>query len=278
MQAKLPVCSRPIAMRRLRRALASIDTLAGLVDGALAIASHEEPSTRPLQARKTLAALATAVRRSVRSDHPPAVIAHLHTKLFDEMGFDGDNVDYYAIRNSLLPAVLERRLGLPILLSLLYRAVGEMCGLKVDGIGLPGHFIVRVRCPGADMLIDPFHGGRLLSVEEARRLAMQALPADAPWNERWMEPLSNAQWLARIAQNLLHAYNNAGQYADVAAMIEMQMLLLPDQTALRRDLALVLARVGLPRPAFAWLDLYLQDHPDDPHRSDLQQLLEALSA
>jgi regulator of sirC expression with transglutaminase-like and TPR domain len=68
------------------------------------------------------------------------------------------------------------------------------------------------------------------------------------------------------------------QYADVAAVLEMEMLLWPKQGHLQRDLALVLARIGMARPASMWLDSYLRNNPDDPQKTDLKQLLDVLSA
>jgi regulator of sirC expression with transglutaminase-like and TPR domain len=80
-----------------------------------------------------------------------------------------------------------------------------------------------------------------------------------------------------MLQNLLHVFGGAGQYADVAAMLEMEMILWPEQAHLQRDLALVLARIGLSQPASLWLDKYLKDNPNDPQRGDLKQLLEVLN-
>lgn len=81
----------------------------------------------------------------------------------------GNDDDYYNVRNSLLPAVIESRLGIPISLALVYIIVGERAGLKIDGIGLPGHFIVRHE----DIFFDPFHGGRRVGLDECRALLEQ---------------------------------------------------------------------------------------------------------
>ena len=81
-----------------------------------------------------------------------------------------------------------------------------------------------------------------------------------------------------MLQNLLHVFGGAGQYQNVGAMLEMEMLLWPDQTHLQRDLALVLARLDHAEPAMAWLDHYLKTNPDDPQKQDLARLLDVLSA
>ncbi|HEX8311931.1 MAG TPA: transglutaminase-like domain-containing protein, partial [Chthoniobacteraceae bacterium] len=86
--------------------------------------------------------------------------------LGDEVRLRGNEDDYYNINNSLLPEVVESRLGIPISLSLIYILVGRRAGLHIDGVGLPGHFIVRHR----EHFFDPFHGGRHIGLEECRAL------------------------------------------------------------------------------------------------------------
>jgi regulator of sirC expression with transglutaminase-like and TPR domain len=92
-----------------------------------------------------------------------------------------------------------------------------------------------------------------------------------------LRPATNRHWLTRILQNLLHIFGSKRQYTEVAAILEMEMLLWPNQGHLQRDLALVLARIGLARPASVWLNAYLRSNPDDPQRTDLKQWLDVLS-
>jgi regulator of sirC expression with transglutaminase-like and TPR domain len=80
-----------------------------------------------------------------------------------------------------------------------------------------------------------------------------------------------------MLQNLLNVFGAKNYYADVAAVLEMEMLLWPEQCHLQRDLGLVLARCGLSQPASIWLDRYLQTNPDDPQKGQLQELLHVLS-
>ena len=83
-----------------------------------------------------------------------------------EMRLRGNDDDYYNLDNSLLPRVIEKRLGIPITLSLVYVLVGRRAGLSVDGVGLPGHFLARHE----DVFFDPFHGGRRITLEECSAL------------------------------------------------------------------------------------------------------------
>jgi regulator of sirC expression with transglutaminase-like and TPR domain len=146
-------------------------------------------------------------------------------------------------------------------------------------VGLPGHFLVGVaETREKTLLVDPFACGRLLSPGDAHDRIKELFGPDMEWSEGMLEPASNRHWLTRILQNLLHILGANNQYADVAAVLEMEMLLWPNQGHLQRDLALVLARIGLARPASMWLDSYLRDNPDDPQKTDLKQLLDVLSA
>jgi len=86
-----------------------------------------------------------------------------------EQRLRGNDDDYYNVRNSLLPAVVESRLGIPISLALVYLLVAQRAGMEVEGIGLPGHFIMRHE----DIFFDPFHGGRRVGLDECRNLLEQ---------------------------------------------------------------------------------------------------------
>jgi regulator of sirC expression with transglutaminase-like and TPR domain len=86
--------------------------------------------------------------------------------LHDEVQLRGNEADYYNIENSLLPDVIETGLGIPLSLSVVYMMVGLRAGMSVEGVGLPGHFLVRHE----DIFFDPFHGGRRIGLEECREL------------------------------------------------------------------------------------------------------------
>jgi len=125
----------------------------------------------------------------------PVVTAFLHGSL----GFDGNAADYYNHENSILPAVIENRKGLPLTLTLLYRFVGARAGLEIEGVNLPGHFIAR--CGGT--FFDPFHSGRLLSHADcADILARQRIELTG---EHLGKPGSR-EVVARMLANLSHAY------------------------------------------------------------------------
>jgi hypothetical protein len=115
-----------------------------------------------------------------------------------ELGFQGNEDDYYAEENSLFPRVIEHRRGNPITLCLVYIAVGRRAGLHVQGVGLPGHFVVRV----GGVFFDPFHGGRRLQLEDCQKLLESQNLELQPHH---LQPCKPRVMLARMLNNLLHA-------------------------------------------------------------------------
>ncbi len=135
--------------------------------------------------------------------------------LAHELRFRGNEDDYYSLSNSLLPEVIETRLGNPITLSLVYLLVGRRAGLTVDGVGLPGHFVIRYR---ADFF-DPFHGGRRLGLEECRALLAQR---GETLTAEHLEPTAPRPMLARMLTNIycLAAPSDPPLAARIAGWIE----------------------------------------------------------
>lgn len=277
MKTLTPICSNRKAFDALASQIATIESPESLVRSAVAISLHHYPQGDVEEAVVTLRQMAAEIRKRVRGSQPQALLAHLHDYLFDELGFRGEQEDYYHPGNCYLPHVLRSRRGMPILLSLVYVTVARWSGLNAWGVGLPGHFIAGVECGDSKVLVDPFAAGRLLTEEDAAEKMRDLYGPESEFTSELLEPVTHRMWLTRMMQNLLRTFGSAGQYADVGAMLEMEMLLWPRQDHLQRDLALVLARLGMSKPAGEWLNNYLRNNPDDPQKSDLEQLLSALN-
>ncbi len=120
-------------------------------------------------------------------------------------GFSGDEEDYYHPDNGLFHAVLSRRRGMPIILSAVWMEVGRRAGLMVDGVGMPGHFIVRVgSSPG--VLADPFAGGTRITVDECRRKLEGMSGGKLSWRSDFLRGIGIASILERVLHNLAGAY------------------------------------------------------------------------
>ena len=279
MLSHTPLCCSPAAHRLLARQASVIATSDGLLNGAVAIAMHQLPGLKPAAVDRQIQVYADRVRGRVRGSQPQALFAHLHEVLFEEERFAGSREEYYEPQNSYLPSVLQTRRGLPITLSLVYKLVADRLGLRTWGVGLPGHFLMGFDDgidPDRSTLVDCFDGGRVISPDEARARVSAQFGSDVEWSDELLKPVGHRHWLTRMLQNLLNLFGAQDHYSDVAAMLEMEMVLWPEQKQLQRDLALVLARCGHSRPAGVWLDRYLQGNPDDPQSVELQQLRDVL--
>jgi regulator of sirC expression with transglutaminase-like and TPR domain len=148
--------------------------------------------------------------------------------LFVTQGFAGNTFDYGDPRNSYLDVVLERRLGLPITLSVLMIEIGRRLGLKLCGVGMPGHFLV-----GANgSYIDPFHQGAHLTADDARTLYERTHPG-AVFVDAYLDPVGPRAVLARMLANLVHSF---GTRAPLAAVWALKLrLAIPDLPDHERD-------------------------------------------
>ena len=149
--------------------------------------------------------------------------------LFDEVGFSGNHEDYYDPRNSYLNDVLKRRLGIPITLSLVYMEVGKRLGMDLEGVGMPGHFLVRVRSRQDEVLVDPFHRGILLSEQECATRLQEIIGDTVVWDRRYVSGVSDRELITRKLRNLLAIYSSRNDYRRVNKLEEwMNVLRVPN--------------------------------------------------
>ena len=113
-------------------------------------------------------------------------------------GIGGNVDDYDNPDNSFVNRVLETRRGIPITLSIVWMEVGRRAGMEMQGVGLPGHFVVYA----AGQLVDPFHYGEAIGFDEAASLISTAIGGDPRLDRRWLEPVGVADIISRVLRNL----------------------------------------------------------------------------
>jgi regulator of sirC expression with transglutaminase-like and TPR domain len=173
--------------------------------------------------------------------------------LSEELGFSGDEDDYYDPRNVLLGPLLERRKGMPILLSVLWMEVGRRAGIPVAGIGLPGHFIVRIG-PPPGTLADPFAGGVPLTVDDCRRKVKALAGGRVPWRAEYLRQMEISALLERVLRNLSGCRGRNGDEAGRFRAVTFLSALRPDEPEnllSRAELAEELGVRGLAREVWA---------------------------
>jgi len=171
----------------------------------------------------------------------------LSAYLYDEVGFRGNEQDYYDPKNSLLPDVLGRRLGIPITLALVYCEVARRVGVRARGVSFPGHFLVRVDaqgCEDAPVAVDPFFGGRALDQAGLERLLERAAPKQTLVPDEHLAPAGPRTVLVRMLINLKWIYATRGDFARALLALDRIISLQPDSVPALRERGMLAARLG----------------------------------
>jgi regulator of sirC expression with transglutaminase-like and TPR domain len=252
-----------------------------LARGALAIARIERPDLIAEHALKQLDELASRSGAAGLGDEL-RTLHRLREFLFAEEGFRGNHDDYYDPRNSCLNDVLERRLGIPITLALVTMEVGARVGLSIQGIGLPGHFVVGARVGTDAVLLDPFNGGAVLTRDGAHKVVARAVGRSVKLTEESFLPCSRRQFLARMLNNLKSIYVSRQEWPKALEAIECLLAADRDAAAHRRDRGSVLVKLGQFRPGVADWERYLGENPGAPDveavRLQIRRVREGLAA
>jgi len=195
--------------------------------------------------------------------------------LFHDLGFEGNTKDYYDPRNSYLNEVLDRRTGLPITLSVVAMCVGQRTGLNVQGVGLPGHFIVKVVSPkGQDVLFDPFHGGRILTPEQCERLVKEIVGTEFTATAETLQAVPLGAIVLRMLTNLKGIYLQQGDFVRAVRIIGRLRQLNPTDLLQLRDLGASLLQADQPGQAIDPLRSYLDAVPAAQDAADVRRLLD----
>ncbi len=206
-------------------------------------------------------------------------IAVLNAYLFDELQFRGNAAYHYDPRNSFLNEVLDRRVGLPITLSIVYLELGRRIGLPVHGVSFPGHFLVKVRLRRGQLVLDPFQRGVPQSDDDLRQRLAQFMPqGQMPLSDlvQYLEAASPRDIVVRVLRNLKAVYFKAGKLNEALAVTNRLLLAAPDMPEELRDRGLLYAQLECFRPAAADLQNYLRRQPNGADAQDIRAKLMAL--
>src|SRR5262245_45725697 len=252
-----------------------------LARGALCIARIEHPDLLPEHAIKRLDELAARSGAAGLGDGL-RTLHRLREFLFAEEGFRGNAADYYDPRNSCLNDVLERRLGIPITLAVVTMEVGLRVGLEIQGIGLPGHFVVGARLDADSVLLDPFNAGAVLTIDGAHKVVARAVGRAVKLTEASFVPCSRRQILTRMLNNLKAVYVSRREWAKALETIECLLAVDGDALDHVRDRGTVLVKLGQFRRGVVDWERYLRENQAAPDteavRQQLRRVREGLAA
>ena len=245
------------ARRRLAVLLSNPGPLA-LLEATLQIAAEEHEDMDVMDQIARVATIGQEAKsRLAPLDNPFARLDALRVLLFEELGFRGNVDQYDDPRNSYLDDVLERKLGIPLSLSILVIEVARSAGLPAEGVGLPGHFIVRVEEFGRSLLIDPFHGGHIITVEDCKDLVVRTTGRASLFRKDSLDAATPRAMLTRLLLNLKRIHLAQGDYIRALAVVERLLVIAPGDAKEIRDRGLLLAHLGQSGAAVCDLESYL---------------------
>lgn len=255
------------ATERLQRMLAEPEENFSLAEAALLIAQDEYPGLDVDAYIQRLDAIAKNVRQRLGPDRGfEDTILALNQFLFDEYGLSGNVGDYYDPRNSFLNDVLDRKLGIPITLSIVYIEIGRRLGLPLEGVSFPGHFLVKLEVDQGDVVLDPFSGGICLSEEDLiARLEDMPLDEHPPVSELARaivaQPTGNKQIVVRMLHNLKQIYLHHNELTKALSALNRLLLITPDLSDEIRERAEIYERLECFRAALDDYGRYLRLEP-----------------
>lgn len=236
-------------------------------EAAVSIAQDEYPDLDPQGVLAEVDALADRLRRRLSADAAPLQrLRLLNRYFFQELGFSGNVNDYYDPRNSYLNDVLATRRGIPISLALLYVELATQIGLTARGVSFPGHFLVKLRMPRGEVVIDPFNGRSLSREELEQRLQPYRRQHGLGGDDEiplglFLQAAPPRDVLARMLRNLKEIHRTAEDWPRLLAVQQRLVVLLPRAWEERRDRGLVFAEIGRYDDAAQDLADYLTRRP-----------------
>jgi regulator of sirC expression with transglutaminase-like and TPR domain len=232
---------------------------------ALAVARVEYPALDPapyLQRLERMGEAADGRLQRQDSRDTAARIATLNAYLFEELGFSGNREHYDDPRNSFLNEVLDRRLGIPISLAVVYLEIGRRAGLRLEGVNFPGHFLVRVRAE-EDAIVDPFHAGAQLSEVDCRQLLRQHLGEEAAFDRGLLATATRQHIVVRMLVNLKRLYVRMRSFPQARAAADLLLAVDPSALSELRDRGLLAYHMEDFTSALRDLEAYLRLMPRD---------------
>lgn len=217
-----------------------------------------------------------AEQQGVRVEDDAESVRRLCRYLFDDLGFRGNNESYYDPKNSFLNEVLDRKLGIPITLSIVFVEVGLRLGLPLVGVSFPGHFLAKCVTPRGDVIVDSFRGGRILTTQDCRELLTQMFGGKMAFAPEMLAPAKPKEIISRIINNLKAIYLKQQDWGKAMRSIEQLRAVDPSNPEIHRDRAAVLGAQGAIPQALKELETYAAQAPNAPDAGEILQQIQAL--
>ena len=258
---------------RLQQVVSGPEEAIDLAEAALLIATHAYPDLDVAHHLARIEELAKNLESRIRPDSGPSQrILALNEYLFAELGFAANEKDYYDPRNSCLNEVLDRRVGIPITLSLLYMEVGGRIGLPLHGVSFPGHFLVKCALPEGTVVLDPYSGGIVLEVADLQK-RLREVREDEVSDAIVAGMLGAAgkkEIILRLLHNLKAIYLRSQQFDRALPILDWIIAAVPDQPPELRDRGMVYQELECSRAALIDFERYMELSPGCDDRDEIR--------
>ena len=204
-------------------------------------------------------------------------IAVLNNVLFREHGFRGNRENYFDPRNSFLNEVLDRRMGIPISLSVLYMEVAQKIALPLQGVGFPGHFLVKYTGINEEIVIDPFNQGEIRSQKNLQTMLNRLYGRKVNFDPDFLAAVTNKQILRRMLNNLELIYLRQNELTKGLSIVERLLVLDPGSAQDIRDRGIIYLRLECFKQALEDLQRYLSLAPQAEDAAAIHEQITALT-
>ncbi|MBF2006514.1 MAG: SirB1 family protein [Chlorogloeopsis fritschii C42_A2020_084] len=253
------------------------DEYIDLARAALYIAQEEYPNLDVEEYLNALDAMAAELEERLPPQrYPLRIIQSINQYIYEDLRFTGNKIDYYDPRNSFLNDVIDRRLGIPISLALVYIEVARRIDFPMVGIGMPGHFLIRPDIPEMEIFVDAFNDGEIMFPQDCQEKLAQMYQYPVSIQPEFLAGVTKKQFLARMLTNLKYIYLSQQELEKALAIVERILLLFPDLALELRDRGLLCYQLGRFSQAANDLETYLDITPEAQDAYIIKRLLTKL--
>ncbi len=202
--------------------------------------------------------------------NPTYLISMLNEHLFENLGFSGDDDDYFNPKNNFLNEVIDKKVGLPITISILYVEVAKLIGLDLKIVGFPSHILVKYN---EEMILDPFYDGNLLDVDDLQVILDTNFDGQLEFQPEFLDEIKSKQILVRMTRNLKNSYVQSFVYDKALRCTNMVLAIEPESPEDIRDKGILEERSQNSETALKYLNKYLEINPN---AEDIDFILELI--
>jgi len=191
--------------------------------------------------------------------NPTYLISMLNEHLFENLGYSGDDDDYYNPKNNFLNEVLDKKTGLPITISILYAEIAKFVGLDLKIVGFPSHILVKYN---EEMILDPFYDGRLLDIDDLQEILDTNYGGEIEFKPEFLDEIESEQIMLRLTRNLKNSYVQSFVYDKALRCVNMVLSIEPGSPEDIRDKGILEERLLNYESALKYLNKYLEINPN----------------